>query len=353
MFVYIIITQTTKKVKVKFMQKNVKSANLYAVNDLRYETTAVDEISDNEVLVQVKSCGICGSDIDRVYRKGTYHFPTIIGHEFSGKVVYDPQNEFTGKNAVIFPLLPCFKCKSCKTGSYATCENYDYYGSRRNGGMTEYIAVNRWNILLMPDNLSFDEGAMCEPVSVARHAVLKLNIQKGDNLFISGAGPIGLISGQWAKLFGAGNVYYKDIDERKIIFAEKLGFHKYEDGMQIDCALEGTGFSDALQICLEAVKSHGKVVFMGNPNRDMCLSQNTYWSILRKELEIYGTWNSSYNNIENDWKESLKTMSEGKIDVKPLITHKFSLSDCNTAFDMMKNKTEFYNKVILNMNEEE
>jgi len=335
------------------MIKNVNAANLYAVNDLRYEPKAFEKTNEHEVLIQIKSCGICGSDLDRVYKKGTYHFPTIIGHEFSGKVVYDPQNEFSDKRVVVFPLLPCFKCQNCKTENYATCENYDYYGSRRDGGMAEYINVNRWNLLALPDELSFDEGAMCEPVSVARHAVLKLNVQKGDNLLITGAGPIGLIAGQWAKSFGADNVYYTDIDERKLNFANKLGFHKYEKGVLIDCALEGTGFSDALKICLEAVKPHARLVFMGNPNADIFLVQNTYWAILRKELKIFGTWNSSYNNMENDWKESLKAMSYGKIDVKPLITHKFLLSDCNKAFEMMKNKTEFYNKVIINMNTEE
>ena len=334
------------------MKRTVKSAILYAVNDFRYEDTIVEELKEDEVLVQVKSCGICGSDIDRVYKKGTYHFPTIIGHEFSGKVVYDPEEKLSGKNVVIFPLLPCFKCQSCKDGSYATCEDYDYYGSRRDGGMTEYIAIKRWNLLIMPDNLQFDEGAMCEPVSVARHAILKLDIQKGDNIFISGAGPIGLVAGQWAKLFGAQDVYYTDIDKRKIQFAEDLGFHEYKEDVLIDCALEGTGYSNALELCLKNVKPHGKVVFMGNPSGEMILSQNTYWYILRKELKIYGTWNSSYNDIENDWRESLEAMSREKINVKPLITHKLPLSQCNEAFEMMKNKTDFYSKVILNMNEE-
>lgn len=335
------------------MKKTSKSANLYAVNDLRYEDIAVSECKDDEVLVEVKSCGVCGSDIDRVYKKGTYHFPTVIGHEFSGKVVYDPKNELTGKKAVIFPLLPCFGCESCKKGSYATCENYDYYGSRRDGGMTEYIAVKRWNIVLMPDNLSYDEGAMCEPVSVARHAISKLNIEKGDNVFISGAGPIGLIAGGWAKQQGAENVYYIDIDERKIEFAKTLGFFEYTEDVTIDCVLEGTGHSDAIKACLEAVKPQGRVVLMGNPSGDVTMTQNTYWCILRKELKLSGTWNSSYNDVVNDWKESLKATSEGKLDVKPLITHRFPLSQCNEALEMMKNRTEFYNKVILKMNEDE
>ena len=159
----------------------------------------------------------------------------------------------------------------------------------------------------------------------------KLEISKGETLFISGAGPIGLIAGQWAVLFGAKRVYYTDIDKRKLEFAKALGFYEYESGIAADCALEGTGYSDALQKCLEAVK-------------------NTYWHILRKELCINGTWNSSYNDTVNDWRESIKAMSDGRLNVKALITHKFPLSECNAAFEMMKNKTEFYNKVILNMN---
>lgn len=335
------------------MKKTVKCANLHAVNDLRYEDKLLEECAEDEVIVEVKSCGICGSDVSRVFTKGTYHFPTVIGHEFAGKVVYDPQNSLNGENAVVFPLLPCFKCKSCAEKSYATCENYDYYGSRRDGGMSEYIAVKRWNILVMPKNLSYDDGAMCEPVSVARHAVLKLGITDGCTVFISGAGPIGLIAGMWAKKFGAGDVYYIDVDARKIQFAETLGFKEYKNQIQADCVLEGTGHSDALKTCLEAAKPHGSMVLMGNPAGDISLSQNTYWHILRKELRISGTWNSSYSDIQNDWKESIKAMSDGTIDVKKLITHKYPLSECNTAFNMMKSRDEFYNKVMLNMNSEE
>ncbi len=332
--------------------KTVKSANLHAVLDLRYEDTPLAECADDEVLVRVQSCGICGSDLGRVYGKGTYHFPTIIGHEFSGIVKHDPKGELTGKPVVIFPLIPCFTCDNCKEESYATCSHYDYYGSRRDGGMTQALPIKRWNVLVMPEGLGFDEGAMCEPVSVARHAVRKLGIQPGDHVFISGAGPIGLIAGQWATLFGAERVYYIDVDERKLEFAKTLGFYAYEKGVQVDRALEGTGYSNALETCLECVRPHGKVVFMGNPSESVTMSQNTYWYILRKELHVEGTWNSSFNDKENDWKESLAAMAEGKLNVKPLITHTYPLSKCNEAFEMMKGRKEFYNKVILKPQEE-
>ena len=328
----------------------MKAANLYAINDLRYEEIEKPTCLEDEVLVEIKACGVCGSDIPRVFTKGTYHFPTVIGHEFSGIVVEDKTGEFTGKRVAVFPLLPCFECDSCKGENYAACVDYDYYGSRRDGGMAEYIAVKRWNLVLLPDNISYDEGAMCEPISVGRHAVMKLNTQKGENLLISGAGPIGIIAGQWAKSMGANDIYYFDIDERKIDFAKTLGFKKYEEGVKIDCVIEGTGHSGAIERCLAAIKPFGKIVLMGNPAGDVNLSQKTYWHILRKELTVLGTWNSSYAERNNDWKESIKAISEGTLDVKALITHRYPLSECNAAFKMMYDREEFYNKVMLVMN---
>lgn len=327
----------------------MKCANLHAINDLRYEDIPMPECGEDEVLVAVRCCGVCGSDLPRVYTKGTYHFPTVIGHEFAGQVVFDPQNTLTGQAVAVFPLLPCFSCDSCKKEQYATCENYDYYGSRRHGGMSEYLAVKRWNLLPVPEGLSYEEAAMCEPAAVARHAIRRLNIQKDDRLLISGAGPIGILAGQWAKSFGAEQVYYFDIDDRKLEVCKAMGFAVYTEDVTVGCVLEGTGHPAALAKCLEAVASGGKVLLMGNPVGDMPLTQKTYWHILRKELTVLGTWNSSYNDRENDWKEALVAMVSGQIRAKPLITHTFPLSQVNAAFEMMKNRSEFYNKVMIKM----
>ena len=327
----------------------MKCANLHAVNDLRYEDIPQPQLGEDEVLVAVKCCGICGSDLPRVYQKGTYHFPTVIGHEFAGEVVFDPKGEMTGKAVAVFPLLPCFTCEACKNEQYATCENYDYYGSRRDGGMSEFLAVKRWNLLEVPGSLSYAEAAMCEPVAVARHAISRLGIREGENLLISGAGPIGILAGQWAKTFGAKQVYYFDIDPRKLEVCREFGFAEYSQEVQIHCVLEGTGHSAALAKCLEAVMGGGRVVLMGNPAGDISLTQHTYWHILRKELTVLGTWNSSYNDRQNDWKAALSAMASGEIQAKPLITHSFPLSQVNEAFEMMKNKTAFFNKVMLTM----
>ncbi len=333
------------------MKKTMLAANLHAVADLRVEHIAVPECAPDEVLVAVKYCGICGSDLPRIFVRGTYHFPTVPGHEFSGVVEYDPQGELTGKPVAVFPLLPCFSCPSCQEGNYATCSHYDYYGSRRNGGMEEYLAVKRWNLVLIPEGVSLKEGALCEPAAVARHAVFGMDLTAGSRLLISGAGPIGLLAGQWARKAGAVDVCFLDIDDRKIDFAKRLGFSAYSKGMHFDHALEGTGHSNALETCISALNAFGSLTLLGTPAGDIALPQDIYGLILRKELRIQGSWNSSYNNQVNDWKESLRAMADGTLKVGELITHEYRLSECGEALRMMCEKQEMYAKVLLKIGE--
>lgn len=334
------------------MEKTMMAANLHAVGDLRYEAVPMPVCGADEVLISVKFCGICGSDIPRVLSKGTYHFPTIPGHEFSGVVAYDPQNELNGKRVAVYPLIPCRKCDMCQKEHYELCHDYDYYGSRRDGGYAEYLAVKRWNLVPLPNEVSFEEGAMCEPVSVAHHAVSRLHLKAGDTALISGAGPIGLLAAQWMKAYGATKVYLFDIVPEKIEFAKKMGFDEYKDGITVDAALEGTGYADALSRCLEAVKHHGNMVLMGNPARSVELSQQAYWCILRKELNVTGTWNSSFGTQANDWKASVDAMASKNIQAKPLISHIYPLSRCNEAFEMIASRREFCNRVMFRIGEE-
>lgn len=323
------------------------AANLHAVADLRYEEVDIPECGEDEVLVKIKNCGICGSDVGRILAHGTYHFPTIPGHEFAGRVIYDKTGEYTGKRVAVFPLLPCFTCDMCAEENYAECRNYDYYGSRRDGGYAQYIAVKKWNLVELPDNVSYEEGAMCEPVSVALHAVKKLEIKEGENLLITGAGPIGLVAGMWAKSFGAAKVCYVDIDADKIAFAKSLGFEEYDGESFVDAALEGTGASSAIAVAINAVNPFGKMVLMGNPGRDIALSAKDYQNILRKELKLNGTWNSAYASSDNNWKDSLQAISEGKLNIRQLITHRPSIAEALEAVKMMRDRSEFYCKVVI------
>lgn len=329
--------------------KTMKAAVLHAVADLRYEDVPMPQRRPGEVMLQVGACGVCGSDIPRVFVKGTYHFPTIPGHEFAGKIVDADDADLVGRKAAVFPLIPCHKCAACEVGEYVNCADYDYYGSRRDGGFAEYVSVKKENLVLLPDSLSYACGSMCEPGSVARAAIRRLDVQLGDTVVVFGAGPIGLIAAQWARVAGASRVRVVDINDKKLEFAAQFGFEPYDperDG-RADCVLEGTGASAALNNAILALKDHGRMVLMGNPGRDMNIAQSTYSQILRREIQFTGTWNSSFNRRINDWEATVEAMSSGLVKYEPLITHLVPLRDTAKALSMMRDGKEFYTKVTI------
>lgn len=346
----------------------MKAYVLYGISDLRYEDVQTPSPKKGETLVKIKASGVCGSDIPRVFTKGTYHFPTIPGHEFSGQIVElgeDVDERWLNKKVAVFPLLPCMKCEACAIGQYAQCSNYNYFGSRCDGGFAEYLAVPTWNLVEVPDSLSFEEAAMTEPAAVAVHALRQAGLEVGDNVAIFGAGPIGLMLGQWANAWGADKVMLIDIDETKIEFAKQQGFEfvynslngdpadwvrEITGGRGADVCIEGAGASAALEQCLFSARAFGKVVAMGNPAGDMNLSQKAYWELLRKQLKLAGTWNSNYISIpKNEWQLAIRAMSTEKINVKTFITHKVSLQNGLSALEMMRDRKEFFNKVMFVM----
>ncbi|MFD0672413.1 galactitol-1-phosphate 5-dehydrogenase [Cohnella sp. GCM10027633] len=342
----------------------MKACVLHAIGDLRLEERATPVPKRGEALVRVRACGICGSDIPRVYSKGTYTFPTIPGHEFAGEVVAvgaDVDEGWIGRKVAVFPLIPCRRCPSCEIGDYALCADYDYMGSRSDGAFAEYISSPVWNLIAAPDCLSYEEIAMAEPAAVALHALRQAGLDFRDNVLITGAGPIGLLLATWARAWGANRVLLTDIDDDKLRFAERLGFGdvfnpmrgdakewvRSATGRGADVVIEGTGTSPGLDTALYAVRPSGKVVLMGNPSGGVSLSQDGYWQILRKQLTVRGTWNSSFASApNNEWELAIAAMASGKLNARPLVTHRVPLEGVPDALVMMRDRTEFYNKVM-------
>lgn len=342
----------------------MKACVLHAVGDLRHETVPTPEPAAGEVLLRVGACGVCGSDIPRIFVKGTYRFPTIPGHELAGAVErvgagVDPA--LVGKAAAVFPLIPCRACALCEVGEYAQCADYNYLGSRCDGGFAEYVRVPTWNLLLLPEGVSIEEAAMTEPAAVAVHALRQAGIDIGDAVLIMGAGPIGLMLAMWARAWGAGKILLADIDDKKLAFARGLGFDDTCNvreteltswvsditGAGADLTVEASGSSAAFEQCMLAARVFGRVVLMGNPEGDMRLSQQAYWAILRKQLKVFGTWNSCYSNLpRNEWKLALDFMASGKLSLMPLITQRVGLNGLLDAMKHMRDRTEFSNKVM-------
>ena len=333
----------------------MKAYVLEGVNDLQYKETPIPEVKEGWALVQVKASGICSSDIPRIFTKGTYHFPTIPGHEFSGVVVKTGSEEdekWIGKRTGIFPLIPCKQCEQCGKKKYELCSNYDYTGSRRDGGFAQYVAVPVWNLIEIPENVSFAEAAMFEPLAVALHAVKRSGLKEGESLAVIGTGMIGLAIAQWAVSFGASSVTVIGRSEAKRGLAENLPGVRYlagyEEAEKYDRVMEAVGTPDAIALSLEIAKPEGTVVFMGNPSGDISLSQADYWKILRKQLNVVGTWNSSYDGENaSDWTEVTGALKEGKMKAENLISHRFSNENMMDGLILMRDHKEPYCKVMI------
>lgn len=331
----------------------MKAYVLEGVNNLVYKDVDIQKCESGWAIVKVRAAGICSSDVPRIFKKGTYHFPTIPGHEFAG-VVDAVGNEgdswLIGKKVGVFPLIPCRKCEQCKDKHYEMCSNYDYVGSRRDGGFAEFVAVPVWNLLPLNADISFESAAMLEPLAVALHAMKLANIKNGDSVGIVGTGMIGFSAAQWAKKLGARNVTVIGRNLSKKVLAdnvdvsyETIDNHKTE----YDVVLEAVGTNDAIDFAISVVKPAGKLVLMGNPEGDINLSQNTYWRILRKQLHIVGTWNSVYENgAKCDWSEVVETLNNKEIKAEQLISHRFDSKHLGEGLQLMLNHKEPYCKVM-------
>lgn len=338
----------------------MKAYVLHGVNDLRYDEINIPECSEGWAIVKVKAAGICSSDIARVFTKGTYHFPTIPGHEFSGIVEIvgsEMDSALIGKHVGVFPLIPCRECPQCAEKHYEMCANYDYVGSRRNGGFAEYVAVPVWNLLLLDDSIPFTSAAMLEPLSVALHAMKLAGIKKGDTVGVIGTGMIGIGAGQWAKKLGASHVTIIGRNEAKRTLVEKCDINYMicndKDAIgQYDVVLEAVGNPSAIELAVYAATPGGKIVFMGNPSGDITFAQNTYWRILRKQLKIAGTWNSAYDGISaSDWTEAVDALAKNEINVTPLISHCYPQEELIKGLELMRDHQEPYCKVMTTWNE--
>lgn len=335
----------------------MKAYVLHGIGDLRYEDWSLPEIYPGWALVKVLVAGICSSDIPRIFEKGTYHFPTIPGHEFSGKVervADESDRHWLGKRVGVFPLIPCKKCASCEKGQYETCSNYDYIGSRRDGGFAEYVAVPVWNLLELPETVSDVQGALLEPAAVALHAVKRAQIFPSASICVVGTGAIGLLAGQWAKIYGADRVVIKGRSEFKRQLVQQYGLEYMGDdrsGEEFDCVIEAVGSVRALEESLLLTAPGGRLVLMGNPDGPRTLSQELYWRILRKQLTLAGTWNSSYGDEDSDWTEVVQTLVDKKLQIGAVVTHVLESKKLMDGLAMMRNRTETFGKILLHCDE--
>ncbi len=345
----------------------MKAYVLNAIGQLDYMEVAEPVLKEGQVLVEVKAAGICGSDIPRIYENGTYHFPTIPGHEFAGvvrKVSSKDQEHWLNKRVGVFPLIPCQKCPSCKDKNYEMCSTYDYLGSRSDGGYAEYVAVPEWNLIELPDSISYEAAAMLEPAAVGIHALKRIDVSKAETAVVFGPGTIGLLIAQWLRLLDVKKVILVGTRDEQRELAKRLGFEYFINrkkvdaveavleltgGQGADISIECTGYGSVLCDCLNVAKRGGDILAVGNPHSDVQLDRDTYWKLLRKQLRITGTWNSSFipEYDKDDWRDMIEAVFFGKLQPEMQITHRLKFDELYKGLEMMRDRSEYYNKVML------
>jgi L-iditol 2-dehydrogenase len=346
----------------------MKALVLHAVGDLRYEEVPTPEPEAGEVLLRVAYCGVCGSDIPRIFSKGTYRFPLICGHEFAGVVQRcgeDVTQFAPGDRVTVFPLIWCGRCSACEKGKYVQCEAYDYLGSRRDGAFAEYVVAPAKNLLGIPPAVSLQEAAMTEPASVALHGLRRAGgCQPGETVAIFGAGPIGLMVAQWARHMGASQVILFDIVEQKLTLARELGFahayhssqdapeaviHSLTGGQGAHLCVEAAGVPQTLLQACACARRGGRVVILGNPSAEVTFSPSLLSQLMRREVNLYGTWNSDYAvySEDDDWHATLQAMASGQLHLRPLITHRVPLSRATDVLRAVHDGKGFFNKVLI------
>lgn len=343
----------------------MKAAVLEAVGKIEVKDVPIPVISDHEVLVKIESCGICGSDIPRVLETGTYHFPTIPGHEFAGIVCElgnDVSKELLGKRVAVNPLIPCHSCSMCEVGRYAECIQYDFLGSRSDGGFAQYVKAPASNVYICPEEVDADMACMVEPITVALHVIQNCRVSFGDTVAVFGLGAIGMFVAQWAKAFGAAKVYAIDIDRRKVEIARSFGLEGIsatetptlehilsEQREGVDLVIEASGAPISFITGLRCLRSSGVMGMVGRYTKPLLLEPATVEQILRKQLTIKGTW--SFESVEfphHAWKTSIEALEKGIIKTSSLISHILPLeSTFHGIQDLLANKDKNVFKVIV------
>ncbi len=345
---------------------------LHGVGDQRVEDVARPELDSpacaRSVRVRIGFCGVCGSDIPRIFEKGTYSFPTVCGHEFAGTVDAcgaEVTDFAPGDRVAVFPLLWCGECAACEEGKYVQCADYDYLGSRCDGAFAEYVVAPTRNLVRVPDGVSLEAAAMTEPAAVALHTLKRAGgVTVGETVAIIGAGPIGVMVAQWARAMGASQVALFDIDTPKLELAKQLGFELTFDSREVDpierigeltggrgahVTVDGAGVPPALLAAFGAARRGGRVVLLGNPAADVTVPAPLLSQLMRREVSLLGTWNSEYSACGNDddWTTVLGAMADGTLDLEPLITHRVPLSEAIPTLEAIRDRVGFFSKVLI------
>jgi 2-desacetyl-2-hydroxyethyl bacteriochlorophyllide A dehydrogenase len=314
------------------------------------------EYKADQILIRVKSVGICGSDISAYLGTSPLvTYPRIIGHEIAGEVVEVPAGEelfAVGDRVVLEPYVYCGKCYPCRNKRTNCCENLTVRGVHIDGGMAEYVYHPRHLVHKVPAGIPWNHLAMAEPLTISMHAVNRSRLQQGEYAVITGCGPIGLLAAQYALTIGAKPIMVDPVDER-LAMACKAGVEYTinpvkEDAVEVikeitggtmaEVVIEASGNAAAIRSSIDYVAYSGRISLVGYPKNEVALPTALF---TKKELDIVGARNSF-----QAFAQSIRLIAESKVDVAAVITKTISFEEIPAIVHDISVNPGNYMKVI-------
>ena len=334
----------------------------YSLDDVRIEEMPTPEIGPEEILVEMKACGVCGSDLMDWYLEN--RAPLVLGHEPAGIVVKTGdkvENFKVGDRVFVHHHIACLMCHYCLRGDYTMCEQF---GQTRihPGGFAEYFRVPAPNVrgdtLTIPDDLSFEDATLIEPIACCIKGIVKCDIKPGDAVTIIGDGPSGVIHAALARILAAGTIIISGHHDSRLKIAERFGadlaVNSYKEDLAeiVEEATEGRG-SDTVIVTAPNVKAMSEGIDVCRKGGTVCLfaptSPNDFMEVSSHKLffsEIKIVPSYSTSHVET--RTALKLISSGRIKAKELITHRFPLNRIEDAFKTAAKNKECLKVTVLN-----
>ena len=344
------------------MNEKMKQAIMISPGIIEYKNVpAPADLQPDEVLLKIQRIGVCGSDIHVFHGEHpAAPYPVVQGHEYSA-IVEDVGNKVTkvkpGMKATARPQLVCGECGPCKRGQYNACQQLKVQGFQAPGVAQEYFVVPEDRVVVLPESMTLEQGAMVEPAAVGAHSTSRTNGIKGKNVVVSGAGTIGNLVAQFAKARGANKVLITDVSNYRLEKAKECGIDEvlnvketpFAEGVQkcfgdegFQVGMEAAGVQESLDVLMANVEKGGDVVILGvyvkNPTVNM-------FYLGEHELNVFGSMMYKHE----DYLAAVEMIETGKINLEPLISKHFKFEEYLQAYKFIEEQGDKSMKVIIDL----
>lgn len=349
----------------------MKAAVLVRPGIIEVQEIDIPRIKPHEVLVKVAYCGICGSDIPRVFNNASRFYPNVLGHEFSGFVVDVGSSDHVSllnQRVMGIPLIPCMECKDCRRGNYALCECYSFIGSRQFGAFAEYVVMPAKNVISFSPKIDYLTASMIEPATVAMHAISLTKLTSNATVLIMGCGTIGNFVVQILKSRGVGTVVACGRNETRLAASRSCGadfvFDTNDSGWEkkvcnvtentgFDYVFETSGSNTFMPKSFELVGNKGTICMIGTPKHDITFTVSEWECLNRKELTLLGSWMSYSEEFPGQaWSTVVDLFENGEMFfTQDMIDSVYSLKDAPRAFGRFNCQEPINGKIIVKCND--